>query len=91
MSTLTSTFPNSATIPSSQSSKKEVLKGLSGSFKSVRTSAITHLTGSLHQVLSEKPEKFYQDHIAGIYMAIFFETAMGPLFGAIGIYMYISG
>jgi|GEM_PF-6149828 len=76
MSTLTSTFPYSGTMPSSQSQK------------SVRAIALLHVAKGLAEVHSESSEEFDQDHMVAILMGLYFETAMGPLLGTIAIYAY---
>lgn len=76
MSTLTSTFPYSGTMPSSQSRK------------SVRAIALPHVTKGLAEVPSESSEEFDQDHMVAILMGLYFETAMGPLLGTIAFFVY---
>lgn len=76
MSTLTSTFPYSGTMPSSQSRK------------SVRSIALPDVARALAEVRSESSEEFDQDHMVAILMGLYFETAMGPLLGTIAIYAY---
>ena len=88
MSTFTSTLPYSGTIPSSQPQKMRRPKDMLTSLQAVRISATTHLAGRLEKASSNSPEKFYQDHIIAIFISIYFETAMGPLLGALGIYLY---
>jgi endoglucanase Acf2 len=88
MSTFASTPRYSGTIPSSPSQKMKLPKNMLTALQAVRTSASTHLAGSLQKAHSNSPEKFYQDHVIAIFMGIYFETAMGPLLGALCIYLY---
>ena len=44
--------------------------------------------GTFDRVASGGPEKFYQDHVFAIYMGIYIEVALGPLIGALTIYLY---
>lgn len=85
MSTLTSTFPYSGTMPSSQTKKT---RGLRTSIKSVHTTATAHVASGLAKVRSDSSEAFYQDHAVAIFMALYLETAMGPLLGMLAIYVY---
>jgi hypothetical protein len=88
MSTFASTLPYSGTIPSSQSHKVRLPKDMLTSLQAVRARATTHLAGSLEKATPNSPEKFYQDHVIAIFISIYFETAMGPRLGALGIYLY---
>jgi hypothetical protein len=88
MTTFTSTLPHSGTIPFSQSRKIGLSKDLPASRKAAPTNAMTQLFKSLEKASSENPEKFYQDHTIAIYMCLYLETAMAPLLGALGIYLY---
>jgi hypothetical protein len=63
-------------------------KDMLTSLQAVRTRATSHLAGSLEKASSNSPEKFYQDHVIAIFISIYFETAMGPLLGALCIYLY---
>jgi len=85
MSTLTSTFPYSGTMPSSQLKKA----GLRASLKSVSITAANHVASGLAKVHPYSSEEFDQDHMVAILMGLYFETAMGPLLGTIAIYAYV--
>ena len=86
MSTFTSTIPAAGTIPSLRQQKKNLPKGARVSFNSVRTSTTTYLAGKLAKV--DSSEQFMQDHIIAIFMGLYFETAMGPLVGGLGLYLF---
>jgi hypothetical protein len=88
MTTFTSTLSHSGAIPFSQSRKIGLPKKLPASRKAARTDAMTQLFRSLEKASSENPEKFYQDHTIAIYMCIYMETTIGPLLGAIVVYLY---
>ena len=91
MSTYTSTFPSTGTIPSSLPQKMTLPTDARTSRKAAGTTAITRLAGLMAEIRSEDAEKFYQDHIVAIYMCIYLETAMAPFLGALGIYLYGHG
>ena len=86
MSTFTSTIPAADTIPSFRPQKRNLTKGAGVSFNSVRTSTTTYLTGKL--ATTESSEQFMRDHIIAIFIGLYFETAMGPLVGALGLYLF---
>ena len=86
MSTFTSTIPAAGTIPSFQPQTRNLTKGARSSLNAVRTSTTTYLTDKLARV--DSSEKFIQDHINAIFMGLYFETAMGSLVGALGLYFF---
>ena len=86
MSTFTSTIPAAGTIPSFRQQKRNLPKGARTSPNAVRTNTTTYLTGKLAK--TDSSEKFIQDHIKAIFMGLYFETAMGPLVGALGMYFF---
>ena len=86
MSTFTSTIPAAGTIPSLRQQKRNHPKGARTSLNTVRTSTTSYLAGKLARV--DSSEKFVQDHINAIFMGLYFETAMGPLVGALGLYFF---
>jgi len=86
MSTFTSTIPAAGTIPSFRPQKRNRSKGDRVSFNSVRASTTTYLTGKLAK--TESSEQFMRDHIIAIFMGLYFETAIGPLVGALGLYLF---
>jgi hypothetical protein len=88
MSTLSSTLSHGATISSSQPQKMRLPKYMDTPSRAVVVDAITRLADRLAKAYSETPKKFYQDRVIAIYMAIYLEVAMGPLLGAVGIYLY---
>jgi hypothetical protein len=40
------------------------------------------------RIASGSSEKFYQDHVIATFMAIYAEVALGPLMGALAVYLY---
>jgi hypothetical protein len=86
MSTFTSTIPAAGTIPSFRPQTTNLTKGALSSLNAVRTSTTTYLTDKLARV--DSPEGFIQDHINAIFLGLYFETAMGPLVGALGLYFF---
>ena len=64
--------------------EEELLSGM----QTGSTAEISNLAASLAKARSISPEKFCQDHVIAIFVGIYFETAMGPLLGAFGIYLY---
>jgi hypothetical protein len=42
----------------------------------------------LDRAASGGPEKFYQDHVTAIFMALYAEVALGPFMGALMVYLY---
>lgn len=83
MSALTSIFSH-PDIYSPSSSRA----GLSKRITSISQVVKTRLFDKLAKVRSETPEQFYQNHVNAIYMAIYLEVAMGPLLGAVALYLY---
>lgn len=88
MSTFTSSLPYSGAIPSSQPQKMRTPKHVRASLAVTRTNATAHLASKLESVSSSSAEKFYQDHVTAIFMGIYMETALAPLMGALGVYLY---
>jgi hypothetical protein len=86
MSTFTSTIPAAGTIPSFRQQKRNLAKDTRASLNAVRTSTTTYLTGKLAK--ADSSEQFMQDHIIAIFMGLYFETAMGPLVGGVGLYLF---
>jgi hypothetical protein len=86
MSTFTSIIPAAGTIPSFRQQKGNLPKGARTSLNAVRTNTTTYLTGKLAR--TDSSEKFIQEHLTAIFMGLYFETAMGPLVGALGMYFF---
>ena len=89
MSTFTSTVSYSGTIISANHQKarlpKRNVRALSAK---TFTSVATYLISKLKSVSSGSSEKFYQEHVNAIFICLFLETAMGPLVGSLGIYLF---
>ena len=86
MSTFTSTIPAAGTIPSFRQQKRNLTKSVRTSLSPVRMGTTTYLTRKLAK--TDSSEQFMQDHIIAIFMGLYFETAMGPLVGALGLYLF---
>jgi hypothetical protein len=86
MSTFTSIISAAGTIPSFWQQENNLPKGARTSLNEVRTNTSTHPVGELTKSYSS--EKFMQDHIDAIFMGLYFETAMGPLVGALAMYFF---
>ena len=86
MSTFTSTIPSAGTVHTFRPQTRNLTKGARSSLNAVRTSTTTYLAGKLARV--DSSEKFIQDHINAIFLGLYFETAMGPLVGALGMYFF---
>ena len=89
MSTLISTIPYSGTTLSSRFQKTRKPKNHARTLLAESsTSATTQLASRLEGISSNGSEKFLQDHMTAIFFGLYMETALGPIMGALVIYLY---
>jgi hypothetical protein len=87
MNTTTSTvFHSGALIP--HRTRRAVKIDHSRSFLTKISTIARGFVGVVDHAASGDSEKFYQDHVTAIFMALYAEVACAPLMGALAIYLY---
>ncbi|MBB5063050.1 hypothetical protein [Granulicella mallensis] len=87
MSTTTSVTFNSGVL-SSRRPLKTIKNNNSRSIRAEVRTIAAGIAKSVADAGASNSEEFYQNHVTGIYMAIYAEVALAPLMGALAIHLY---